>query len=239
MIDKTLLKTLAENNRISLDDTALDRFDAYAEKLVSWNEKINLTAITDPTEIVYKHFLDSLMPLKFVDFPEGSTLIDVGTGAGFPGLCLQIARPDLNITLLDSLQKRLDVLEDISNTLGISPNLVHARAEDGGHDANLREQFDFATARAVANLRELSEYCLPFVNVGGAFLALKGPAIKDELRDARNAIEVLGGAPDTLVAYGLDPDGERGEHHLLLIHKETPTPSPYPRKPNQIKKKPL
>lgn len=194
-ISKELLKSITEKNRISLGDEALDRFDRYAEHLLSWNEKLNLTAITDPEEIVYKHFLDSLMPLKYEEIPEGSSLIDVGTGAGFPGLALLIARPDLKVTLLDSTQKKLTAVADIAENLGLAPNFVHARAEEAGKDPAFREQFDFATARAVSNLRDLSEYCLPFVKKGGIFLAMKGPDIKQELKDARRAIGILGESP--------------------------------------------
>lgn len=235
-ISKELLKSVTEKNRISLGNEALDRFDRYAELLLSWNEKLNLTAITDPEEIVYKHFLDSLMPLKYEEIPEGSSLIDVGTGAGFPGLALLIARPDLKVTLLDSTQKKLNAVADMAENLGLAPNFVHARAEEAGKDPAFREQFDFATARAVSNLRDLSEYCLPFVKKGGIFLAMKGPDIKQELKDARRAIGILGGEPEKMVAYGID---DKGERHLLFIRKTGNTPDAYPRPSAKMAKKPL
>lgn len=235
-ISKELLKTLASKNGIELDDKALDRFDTYAEKLIYWNERINLTAITDPEEIVYKHFLDSLMVLKYVDIPEGASLIDVGTGAGFPGLALLIARPDLKVTLMDSANKKLNVIRDILEALSLEANVVHARAEEAGQDPNFREQYDFSTARAVSNLRDLSEYCLPFVRKHGTFISMKGPEAQDELEIARKAIGVLGGTPDEPLIYDLEDKGTRA---IVTIKKHKHTPQKYPRRGTVIKKQPI
>ncbi len=232
MIDKQLLKAGAP----ALSDEALERFDKYAEMLVSKNEQINLTAITEPDEIVRKHFLDSLALLDFVDLPEGSSLIDVGTGAGFPGLALLIARPDLKITLLDSTRKKLGVIEEILNEIGLQANLVHARAEEAGRDPDFREKYDFAVARAVANLRELTEYCVPFVKKGGSFIAMKGAGADEELRDAENAIAVLGGKVKEINKFSLDGCGERA---IINIEKINFTDAKYPRPAGQMKKKPL
>lgn len=235
-IDCSLLKDLAASYGTQLDDTALSRFDTYAQLLIEWNEKINLTTITEPEEIVYKHFLDSILPLYYVEIPEGASLIDVGTGAGFPGLPLLIARPDLKVTLLDGTRKRLNVIQDIADHLELEPVLVHGRAEEKGRDPKYREKFDFATARAVSGLRTLSEYCLPFIRVNGMFLALKGPAADEELAEADHAISVLGGYAEEPIVYDLEG---RGERSLVLITKEERTPKQYPRPAGQMKKKPL
>lgn len=236
-IDKELLRTLAEENEILLDDLALDRFDKYAELLIDWNEKINLTAITEPTEIVYKHFLDCLFLLNCTEFEEGCRVIDVGTGAGFPGLVLLIARPDLQMTLLDGTLKRLNVIQDILDQLGLKANVVHARAEEAGRNKQFREKFDIATARAVCNLRDLSELCLPFVEVGGVFVSMKGPDVMNEIKEGGEAaIEKLGGCILELIEYDL-PD--RGERSVVLVGKEEETPKQFPRTMGQIKKKPL
>ncbi|MBQ6570261.1 MAG: 16S rRNA (guanine(527)-N(7))-methyltransferase RsmG, partial [Clostridia bacterium] len=159
---------------IALNEQMYARFDTYAHLLEEWNQKINLTAIKEPREVVIKHFADSIIWLKYVDIPKGASVIDIGTGAGFPGIPLKIVRPDIKLTLLDSLNKRLVFLGEVCNSLEITANIVHSRAEEGGRDKKMREKFDFATARAVAHLRELSEYCLPYVKPGGSFIALKG-----------------------------------------------------------------
>ena len=182
------LKTLAESFGVQLDETALERYDIYARLLAEWNEKINLTAITDPFGITVKHFADSLTVFKYCSLQKNAKIIDVGTGAGFPGLALLIARPDIELTLLDSTKKKLGVIEDILAHIGLTAQLLHARAEEAGQNEKYREKFDFATARAVANLRELSEYCLPFVKRGGYFISMKGANALEELSGAKKAI---------------------------------------------------
>ena len=179
MIDKQLLLQGCKQFEIELSTQAAEQLDTYAQLLVEWNGKMNLTAITDPQGIVFKHFVDSLLLLKAVELPQGSSLIDVGAGAGFPSMPVKIVRPDLAVTMLDSLQKRLTFLEEVSRQLELDCTFIHARAEDGGREKKLRERFDFATARAVAHLRELAEYCLPYVKVGGYFVALKGPGAQE------------------------------------------------------------
>lgn len=236
-IEKELLKAEAETLEIDLDETALDRFDTYARLLLEWNEKINLTAITEPVEVLYKHFLDSIFLLTCTDFAQGDSLIDVGTGAGFPGLPLLIARPDLKVTLMDGTFKRLNVIQNILSELGLQAEVVQARAEEAGRNKAFREQFDFATARGVSNLRDLSELCLPFVKLGGLFLAMKGPDVDKELKEGESAVETLGGCVLSLIEYSLPRD--MGDRSVLLIGKEEETPAKYPRPMGQIKKHPL
>ena len=233
MIDTLLLKEKAAFFGVELDETALERFDIYAEMLAETNKSMNLTAITEPDEIVIKHFADSLSLLKYAKFPEKSSLIDVGTGAGFPGVALLIARPDLNLTLLDSLNKRLAFLDEVLNGLGLKAKTVHLRAEEGGRDKNYRECYDFAVARAVAALPVLSEYCLPFVKVGGEFLAMKGACADEEISDAKNAIGLLGGKLSEKNSFELFG---RGERNIIKIKKISQTPTKYPRQPSKIVK---
>lgn len=231
-----LLKEKAAVYGVELDETALNRFDIYAKFLVEWNEKINLTAITDPEGIVIKHFVDSLTIFSAVDIPQGAKIIDVGTGAGFPGIPMLIARPDLDITLMDSTNKRLNVIRDILEKLELSANVVHSRAEEAGKSADFREKYDFSTARAVSNLRDLSEYCLPFVKVGGAFISMKGAKAEEEIDEANKAIKTLGGKIKAKKTFELE---ETGERMIITIEKVSPTPGKYPRPSAKIAKNPL
>lgn len=212
------------------------QFSTYAETLVEWNKVMNLTAITDPQEIILKHFLDSLLLFRAYSPPENASLIDVGTGAGFPGLPAKIYRPDLRVTLLDSLQKRLNFLEAVCEKTGAEAKRIHARAEDAGREPALRESYDAACARAVAALPVLCEYCLPFVRVGGCFIAMKGPGLEEELQTADRAIRTLGGKLESTAAFTL-PDGS--ERRIAVIRKIAPTPKAYPRPAAKIKKSPL
>lgn len=231
---KAKLKTLFGEQNLALSDEQLDKFSLYAKMLVEWNEKINLTAIIDDDGIAEKHFLDSVLPLTKIDVPRGTTLIDVGTGAGFPAIPMKIFRPDIEITLLDSLNKRINFLNDVSEKLELLANCIHSRAEDGGKNEKLREKFDIATARAVAPLPVLCEYCLPFVKVGGKFLALKGP--NESAESAENAAKNLGGKICSTWNYLL-PSGDMRQ--LIVIEKTSPTPQKYPRDAGKIKKSPL
>ncbi len=235
-IPLSLLKEKAEKYGIILDEKALERFDIYAKLLVEWNEKINLTAITDPEEIVIKHFLDCLTVFSKVEIKIGAKIIDVGTGAGFPGLVMLIARPDLEMTLMDSLNKRLNVIKDILEKLELTANVVHSRAEDGGQNKAYREKYDFSTARAVSNLRDLSEYCLPFVKVGGSFIAMKAAKAEEEIVAAQKAIKTLGGKVEEKHTFELEESGER---NIILIKKISPTPAKFPRPSAKIAKNPL
>jgi 16S rRNA (guanine527-N7)-methyltransferase len=235
-IPLSLLKEKAAEYGIQLDDKALERFDLYAKLLVEWNEKINLTAITDPEEIVIKHFLDCLTVFSKVEIKEGAKIIDVGTGAGFPGLVMLIARPDLKMTLMDSLNKRLNVIKDILEKLELTADVVHSRAEDGGQNKAYREKYDFSTARAVSNLRDLTEYCLPFVKVGGSFIAMKAAKADEEISAAQKAIKTLGGTVSEKHTFELEDAGER---NIILIKKISSTPAKFPRPSAKIAKNPL
>jgi len=236
MINTSLLKEKAAFFGVDLDEKALERFDRYAEMLVETNKVMNLTAITQPDEIVIKHFADSLSLLKYIDIPQNSTVIDVGTGAGFPGVALLIARPDIKLTLLDSLNKRLVFLKKVINELGLAADTVHLRAEQGGQDKNFREKYGFAVSRAVASLPVLAEYCLPFVCVGGEFIAMKASAADEELKEADNALKLLGGK--TVLNESFDLFG-MGERSIIGIKKISQTPTRYPRASAKISAKPL
>ena len=240
MIDRDSLREQAARQGAALDDRMLEKYDQYAALLTEWNDKINLTAITEPREIVRKHFVDSLTLLTWL--PEGElSLIDVGTGAGFAGVVLAIARPGLQLTLLDSLNKRLVFLKALCEELSVPVTLIHARAEEGGRKPELRERFDVATARAVAALPALCEYCLPFVRPGGLFLAMKGPDGEGESRAAQKAVSLLGGRlrePKKIRLPGMGRE-EPLERLLIPVDKVAPTPLVYPRASTKITKHPL
>ncbi len=209
----------------------------YGRRLIEKNRVMNLTAITAPEDVAALHMLDCAALLGFADF-EGKTLIDVGTGAGFPGLALKILTPSLSVTLLDSLRKRLDWLEETAGALGLAGvTVLHARAEEAGRDPALRAAFDFAAARAVAELRVLCELCLPFVKVGGKFLAMKGPEADSELERAQNAIALLGGRAAGAYPYAIP--GRSGARRLVVVEKVSDSPERYPRRWAKIQSHPL
>lgn len=232
-----LLKTSAEKMGIELSQNQLEKFDLYKKLLLEWNEKMNLTAITDDEGIAIKHFADSISVLPLIE-NKNASLIDVGTGAGFPGIPLKIANDGFKVTLLDSLNKRITFLEEVKKELGIT-NLecIHSRAEDGGRNADLREKFDYCVSRAVARLSVLSEYCMPFVAVGGYFISLKGPDAAEELTEAQKAIFVLGGKVEKVVEITI-PESDL-KHCAVVIKKIKSTPKAYPRKAGTAAKKPL
>lgn len=220
----------------NITEYQLEQFNIYAKMLVEWNEKINLTAITDPEQIVIKHFYDCALILKNCDIKQNASIIDVGTGAGFPGVVLKILRPDIKLTLLDSLNKRVIFLTELCAALKIDATTIHARAEDAAQKQELREQFDIATARAVARLNILCEYCIPFVKKGGIFLSLKGPAANEEAAEAKNAIKVLGGELCKICTETIAEDEQRC---FVFIKKVSQTPPKYPRISAKLKKQPL
>ena len=235
MIDTARFSAAATAEGFELTARQLEQFDQYAQFLVEYNEKVNLTAITNPEGIEVKHFLDSLMLLKAVELPEGASVIDVGTGAGFPSVPAKIVRDDLRLTLLDGLGKRIVFLGELSRRLGQENTALHARAEEAAR-GELREQFDLATARAVADLRVLAEYCLPLVKVGGRFIAMKGAEADAEAKAAANALKKLGGQYEETRAFTLPDGSARG---LVFCKKISQTPTVYPRNGGKIAKKPL
>lgn len=214
----------------------IQKFQTYMELLVEWNEKINLTAITEPKEVAVKHFLDSLTVMQAAEIKQESNIIDVGTGAGFPGLPIKIMRPDVHLTLLDSLNKRLIFLKEVCSELKIEASFLHARAEESGRQKALREKFDIATARAVAPLNLLCEYCLPFLKIGGTFISMKGPNCTEEVQQAQKAIALLGCELRQQKEFFL-PDGSG--RTLIVIQKTKATPDIYPRHGSKITKNPL
>lgn len=219
-----------------LSDKQENQFEKYMKLLVEWNEKVNLTAITEHDDIILKHFVDSLTIEKYIN--NGASVIDVGTGAGFPGIPLKIYNESLDVTLLDSLNKRINFLNEVIKELDLEKiKTIHLRAEDGGKDEMLREKFDVATSRAVANLSTLSEYLLPFVKVGGEAICMKGPNVEDELKDAKKAIKILGGEVEKNEKIVL-PNSDI-ERNIIIIKKVKPTPKSFPRKAGTPSKAPI
>ena len=211
------------------------KFTKFEQLLLDWNEKINLTAITDSFGILTKHFLDSVLPLTVFDIPQSASLIDVGTGAGFPGIPLKLTRSDISITLLDSLNKRINFLNEVIDQLKLTGiSAIHARAEELGQSAQLREKFDIATSRAVAELTMLSEFCLPFVKVGGVFLALKSVDCDEEIEAAKPMISILGGEIEAEFTAQIPfADILR---KVVVIRKVRQTPDKFPRNIKKIKR---
>lgn len=235
---KKLLKESCAEMGVSLDEKQIEQFMQYLSLLLEWNEKMNLTAITEKRDVVLKHFADCLSLVPAVEWKAGMKVIDVGTGAGFPGIPVKIACPEVEMTLLDSLQKRIGFLQEVGSQLGLAGvQYIHSRAEDGGQSAEHREQYDLCVSRAVANLAVLAEFCLPFVKVGGMLAALKGPDAEAELEQAKGALEKLGGRLVNIQDVAI-PNTDLS-HKLVFIEKTAPTPKQYPRKAGKINKNPL
>ena len=232
---KEQLKKECAEIGVVLSDKQCEQFINYYELLIEWNKKINLTRITQADEVVTKHFVDSLTLLKYCNLQQKAKVVDIGTGAGFPGVPLKIVRPDIRLTLLDSLNKRLVFLSEVCTKIGIEAELVHARAEDGAKNSKYREKYDLSVSRAVARLNTLSEYCLPYVKVGGMFTAMKGPDLSDEIDEAKNAVKTLGGEIKEVTEFELKDSGRT----IVVINKIKQTPITYPRHSGKIKSKSL
>ena len=232
---ETMFKDLANKINVQLNEKQIDNFFKYKNMLIETNKKFNLTAITDDKEIIIKHFIDSLIINKYINL--NTSIIDVGTGAGFPGIPIKIVRDDLEITLLDSLNKRLNFLNDVIKELDLKNiKTLHGRAEDIGHNSSYREKYDYVTARAVANLSTLSELCIPFLKVNGIFICMKGNSI-DEVENAQNAINKLGGEIINIEKLVL-PNSDI-ERNIILIKKIKNTPTTYSRKAGIPNKEPI
>ena len=236
VLNRELLTENLHAMSLTCTDSQMDQLEAYAALLVEWNQKMNLTAITSPDGIAVLHFADSLSLLTALPLQGDERLLDVGTGAGFPAIPLKIMRPALQLTMMDSLNKRLTFLNHVCDQLELRAKTIHGRAEEGAHTPALREQFDVVTARAVASLQVLAEYCLPYVKVGGTFAAMKGPSCPEELEQAKNAIATLGGKVERVVSLTLSDGSVR---HIALIKKVAATAKTYPRHGSKIAKKPL
>lgn len=225
-----------EKMNISLLKEQYEQFYAYMELLIEWNEKMNLTAITDPKEIILKHFVDSLTIAKYVK--EDKSIIDMGTGAGFPGIPIKIYRKDVKVVLADSLNKRIKFLDEVIDKLKLeNVETIHCRAEELGKNKQYREKFDYATSRAVANLSTLSEYLMPFVKLNGKCIFMKTIEVEEELEKAKKAIKTLGGKIEKVDKFEI-PESDLGRS-IIIVKKEKITPSKFPRKPGTPAKEPL
>ena len=236
MVNTNLLISDAEKLGLSIENDKIKQFEKLAELLVEQNKTMNLTAITDPDGIAVKHFADSISVLNAAKFDEKARVLDVGTGAGFPGIPLLIMRPDLDLTMLDSTAKKLKYVANSVEELGLTANVLHTRAEEAGQSKEYRETFDIVCSRAVAALNVLCEYCLPFVKVGGVFVAMKAAKAQEEIEGAKAAIKLLGGQIVDEKSFTLSDGGER---NLIIIKKISHVPPKYPRVSAQIAKKPL
>lgn len=232
------LNSLLEEYGYSISETKEEKFNEFYKLLEEWNYKIDITKIVEPEEVYIKHFLDSLLLLKSGLIEKNQRIIDIGTGGGFPGIPLKIYNNTLSFTLLDSLKKRITFLENVIEKFGMkNVEAIHGRAEELGRKEGYREEFDIATSRAVANMSTLLEYCLPFVKVGGFFIAMKGPNYKEELKEAKGAIKVLGGILDRVIEYELP--NNQGSRTLIIVRKIKNTPHRFPRAGGKPRNKPL
>lgn len=233
-MNKDIFESGLKELNLDINENQLSQFNTYSSLLKEWNEKMNLTAIVDDDGIAVKHFLDSVLPLKYINIKQGASVADIGTGAGFPGLPIKILRPDINITLIDSLNKRINFLKTVADSCNLENILcIHGRAEELGKANEYREKYDVIVSRAVANMRVLCEYCLPFVKVGGIFVALKASDIDEELSQAKPIIGTLGGKVEDIIDAPLPQSPITRK--LVVIRKDKETPKQFPRKSNKIK----
>lgn len=230
-----LFKSECQKNDINLEKNEYEKFYNYMLGIVEWNEKINVTAITEHKEFLVKHLIDSLTISKYVK--SGKNLIDIGTGAGFPGIPLKIANPDLHVTLIDSVNKKLNVIREVSKDINLDNlEIIHTRAEDLANNKKYREQYDFATTRAVSKLYTIAEYMLPFLKIGGKAICMKGPNYEEEIEEAKKSIEILGGRIEKIENIMIDGEIER---NIIIISKEKGTPNKYPRGQGKPLKEPI
>lgn len=223
---------------IVLTDRQMEQFDQFFHRLVEWNEKMNLTGITEEGQVYNKHFYDCITPAFYFPFDQVDSVVDIGGGAGFPSIPLKICFPHLKMTIIDSLNKRMNFLQHVASELGLeNVHPVHGRAEERGQEPAHREKYQLVVARAVARMNLLSEFCLPFAKVGGHFIALKGADMTFELNEAKKAIKTLGGKTRKVETLHLPEDA--GERNIVIVEKVEATPKAYPRKPGVPAKKPL
>ena len=233
-----IMKEASMEVGFDLTENQYNQFITYMKLLQEWNEKINLTAITEDEEVIKKHFIDCIKAFKSKAVRNAKTVIDVGTGAGFPGLPIAIMNPDISVTILDSLNKRINFLNTVVAQLELkNVTTIHSRAEDGARKPELRESFDVATSRAVANMAVLSEFCLPYVRVNGYIVSLKGPAIEEELKEGQKAINTLGGSLENIIEVNIEESDLK--HNIVEIKKVNKCPKTYPRKAGTVNKKPI
>ena len=233
-----LMKSASIEAGLDLSEYQYNQFIKYMRLLQEWNEKVNLTAITEDEEVIKKHFIDCIKAFKSKPIREAKSIIDVGTGAGFPGVPIAIMNPNTKVTLLDSLNKRINFLNTVINDLGLTNVItIHSRAEDGARKIELREKFDVATSRAVANMAVLSEFCMPYVRVNGHFVALKGPSVDEELKNGEAAIKILGGDIQGIIEINIEDTDLR--HNIVEVKKIKKCSKLYPRKAGSINKNPL
>lgn len=233
-----ILNKASDNEGLEFSENKYAQFMKYKDLIKEWNEKVNLTAIKEDEEIIKKHFIDSMKVFKFDQLKDAKNVIDIGTGGGFPGIPMKIIKPEINIVLLDSLNKRINFLNEVIKSLELKDiKAIHGRAEDFAQEVQYREKFDVAVSRAVANLTVLSEYCIPYVKIGGYFVAMKGPAVEDEIKQSKNAIRMLGGRIEHIEKVQIE-DSDLN-HNLVIIKKVAGTNRKYPRKAGMVTKSPL
>lgn len=227
MVYFEIMNNICKNLELNFDEEKYNKFIKYKDILKLWNEKINLTTIIDDENIIKKHFIDSIKIFNFLPLKNAKSVIDIGTGAGFPGIPIKIVRPEVNMVLLDSLSKRINFLNQVISSIELNNvTCIHGRAEDFSKKVEYREKFDISVSRAVANLTVLSELCIPYVKIGGYFIAMKGPSVENEIVESRNAINILGGKIQDII----EVKDDEFNHNLVVVKKIRYTPNKYPRR---------